>query len=422
MKKVLIIAVLFAVLGGAFFMHSTEGKTKAYYSGKTVSYNGTFYVGTVNTGDFELFALKGNQLVKVTDIQSLDSESHAFVDLLFVKQDSNLYAYLTNGRYIYKYDITNPETPIVLSKVKDNSWDWFARIEMVNGNLVTIGSKGTKVWNKDMQVINSYSMITNASQGYAQFVDGGKLVVNLKDGLNVYSTATNQKVSEYSIATNDANTTRAITNDDNLIYIVDDQSLKAVNFDGTVVKEFTHAGTTGYDVIDSTDPNYLYFSDGLGIVKVDKETFKPVQWNWTTNNSPAGSWAMGISSANDADGEKIAIFNGTNITVINQNMKTVATYMAVEKDITPQAPLSLSVDKNFAAAGSQIGISGTGFGLGETLKIEVNKIKVAEVKTDAQGSFDTTFAVPSIVGPLNTDIKVTGESSKLTYSTSFRVE
>ncbi|HTX87209.1 MAG TPA: hypothetical protein VMC41_04070 [Candidatus Nanoarchaeia archaeon] len=423
MKKVLIIAVLFAVLGVSFLMQPTEGKTKPYYSGKTVSYNGTFYVGTVNTGDFELFALQGKQLVKVTDIQSLDPESKEFDDLLFVKADGNLYAYLVNGRYLYKYDISNPEIPTVLTKVKDNSWDWFTRVEMVNGNLVTIGSKGMKVWNSNLQVIQAYSMINNSTLGYSQFVDQGKLIVNLKDKLDVYNTASMQKVSEYSIAVNNVGASRTITSDDNLIYLVDDQSLKAVDFDGNVVRQFDHAGVDGYNVIDSTDPNYLYFSDGLGIVKVDKETFQPVSWDWTSNNGPSGSWAMGLSSANDANGEKIAIFNGSNIMVLDQNMKTLATYMSVEKDNRPAQPLSLSIDKNFAAANSQVAISGTGFGLNETLKIEFNKVKVAEVNTDDFGSFQTIITVPTVGStPLSTDIKVTGETSKLTYSTSFRIE
>jgi hypothetical protein len=423
MKKVLIIGILFALLGCSLLIQPTQGKTKPYYSGKTVSYNGTFYVGTVNAGDFELFALQNGELNKVTDIQSPDSQYPEFGDLLFTQSDGNLYVYLVNGRYLYKYDISNPEIPTVLAKVKDNSWDWFARVEMVNGNLVTIGSKGTKIWNSNFQVIDSYPMITNMSLGSSQFADDGKLVINLKDTLNIYSTASRQKISEYTIASNDLNTTRAITSDDNLVYLVDDQSLKAVDFDGNVVKQFDHAGVTGYDVIDSTDPNYLYFSDGVGIVKVDKETFKPVEWAWTTNTAPAGSWAMGISSANDASGEKIAIFNGSNIMVLDQNMKTIATYMAVEEDTNPANPLSLSIDKNFGAAGSQVAVSGTGFGLGETLQIQIDKIKVAEVQADDTGSFSAVVTVPTVDhSPLNTDIKVTGETSKLTYSTTFRVE
>jgi|WetSurMetagenome_2_1015567.scaffolds.fasta_scaffold183961_1 hypothetical protein len=422
MKKVLSIAILFAVLGVSFLMQPIQGKTMPYYSGKAVSYNGTFYVGTVNTGNFELFALQNGQLNKITDIQSLDQGNSTFQDLLFDKSDSLLYVYLVNGRYLYKYNISNPEAPIVTLKLKDNSWDWFYRLQKVNGNLVTIGSKGAKVWNKDMQVINSYAMINSKTVGSTQFVNNGKLIANLKDTLDVYNTASREKVSEYSIATNAVGTGRAITSDDNLVYLVDDQSLKAVNFEGNVVREYTHAGNAGYDVIDSTDPNYLYFSDGLGIVKIDKETFKPVDWVWTTNISPSGSWAMGISSANDSTGEKIAVFNGTNIMVLNDKMDAVASYSSVEKDTRPMEQLSLVLDRNFAASGSQVAVRGTGFAINETLTIQFNKVKIAEVQTDDYGRFQTVITVPTIKGPLTTDVKVTGKNSKLTYSTSFRVE
>jgi hypothetical protein len=422
MKKVLIIAVLFAVLGGAFFMQPTEGKTKPYYSGKSADYNGTFYVGTVNTGDFELFALNNGQLNKVTDIQSNDGGSPVFTDLLFSESDGNFYVYLVNGKYLYKYDITNPLTPTVLLKIKDNSQNWTSRLEMVNGNLATIGNKGMNIWNKDMKVVNSYSMINDKNIGSANFAENGKFIANLNSSLKVYDTASRQKVSDYSIASNDASAVRSFTSDDNLIYLVDDQSLKAVTSNGEVVKQYDHAGNSGYDVINSTDPNYLYFSDGMGVVKMDKESFKSVKWNWTIRTSPAGSWAMGLTSANDENGEKIAVFNGNEILVLDSNMNKIAEYVAVEQDSRPIQSLSLLLDKNFAASGSQLSVRGAGYGVNETVKIQINKIFVAEVQTDDLGEFSTIVTIPAIKAPLNTEVKVTGESSGLTYSTTFRVE
>jgi len=423
MKKVLIISVLFAVLGAALIMQPIHGKTLPYYSGKAVNYNGMYYVGTTNTGDFELFALNNGSLDKVTDIQSNDKESKTFSDLLFQRADGNLYVYLVNGRYLYKYDITNPLAPEVLMKVKDNSWDWFSRVEMVNGNLVTIGSKGTKVWNKNMQVINSYNMITSLNAADAQFVDNGRMIASLKGNLNVYSTATNQKLSQYTIASAEPAATKSFVSDENLMYVVDDQNLSAVNFDGQVVAQYQHAGNSGYDVITSTDPNYLYFSDGVGVVKMDKESFQSVKWNWTIRTSPAGSWATGLASANDVNGdEKVAVFNGNEILVLDSNMNRVAEYTAVEKDSRPIEAMTLSVDRNFAATGSQIELRGTGFSANETVNITIAKIKVDEAQTDSAGRFDVIVSVPSVVAPLNTDIKVTGEASNLTYSTSFRIE
>jgi hypothetical protein len=96
--------------------------------------------------------------------------------------------------------------------------------------------------------------------------------------------------------------------------------------------------------------------------------------------------------------------------------------MSVEKETRQNESLSLGIDKDHGAANSEIGIHGTGFGLSENLKIEINRVLVSNVRADEYGRFETIIAVPNIKGPLTTDIKVTGATSKKTYSTTFRVE
>jgi hypothetical protein len=426
MKKVLIISILLAVLGVSFLINPTESKTKSYYSGEAISFNGKVYVGTTNTGKFELFTLENSQLVKKIAVQSLDRESAEFYDLHFDRENGKLYVYLVNGRYLYKYDVTNPAVPALALKIKDNSWDWFSRVDKVNGKLITIGSKGTKIWNRDMQVIDSYSMINNSTMGAAQFSQAGNFVFNLKDKLSIYNTASREKVAEYAIAVNDKQASRGLVSDSdsNLIYVVDDKSLKAINFEGQVVREFKHVSNAGYDVaVSAVNPNYLYFSDGLGVVKVDKETMKPVDWSWTIRTAPAGSWAMGLAIAADAAGDKIVVFNGSNILVLDQKMNQLGSYSAVEIDVNPVEPLSLSADKNFGAPGTQVSLRGTGFGLSEDLDIKFGGILVSQIKADENGRFAAIITVPTpAIHPAPADIKVIGKSSGKTYSISFRIE
>jgi hypothetical protein len=96
--------------------------------------------------------------------------------------------------------------------------------------------------------------------------------------------------------------------------------------------------------------------------------------------------------------------------------------LSVEQDSRPSEALSLTIDKNMGATGSQVQVSGTGFAVNETVNVQIDKIKVGQVQTDSYGRFTTIVAVPTVVGPLSTDVKVTGASSNLTYSTSFRIE
>lgn len=421
MKKILIVAILLAVVGVTFAVNSGETKNKPYYSGKAVNYNGRVFIGSTNSGAFELFALENGQIYKKTAIQSSDRESKEFYDLLFDKADGKLYVYLVNGRSLYRYDVSNPVLPVLDKKIQDNSWDWFSRVLKVNGRLATIGSKGVKIWNNDFQVIDGYQMINNNTLGTANFSEKGGIAFSVSDKVAIYNTATREKVAEYSIAVNDTKAKREAINDSDrsLIYVVDDKSLKAIDLTGAVKQEFKHISHTGYDVVPSSDPNYIYFSDGVGVVKIDKETFKPVKWAYTTG-AASGSWAMGLAAVNDGASEKLVVFNGAGILVLDGNMNKVAFYESIEKDLRPMEDLALNADKTFGAPGTQVLVHGQGFGLGEDLVINFAK-ETYKAKTDANGRFETIIAVPTSL-PTGTDIKVTGKDSKRTYSIAFRIE
>ena len=424
-KKILIITVLLSLVFSAVLIgHGTKGKTKPYFSGEAVSFNDKVYIGTVNSGSFELFALENGKIYRKIAIQSTDRESNAFVDMLFWKEGGKLYAFLTNGRYLYKYDISNPIVPKEVAKLKDNSWDWFSRLGVSNGKLITVGSKGVKVWNKDLIVVDSYNMIKDSNLGSASFSSNGDLALNVQSNtLKIYSTASRDKVAEYSIASADKRQSREVIGDSetNLVYVVDDKSLKAIGLDGKVKKELAHTSDVGYDVAESVNPDYLYFTDGMGVVKVDKDSFKANKWAFSYVGTPVGSWAMGLKTVADGNGEKVVVFNGSNIWVLDQNLKTVASYESVEKETRPIEDLSLNIDKNRAAAGTQVSVVGKGFGLGEELVIEFAGMKQEAIKADANGRFTTIVTVPSVL-PTGADIKVTGKDTKKTYSIGFKIE
>jgi hypothetical protein len=424
MKKIIVATILLSLVGAAFLVgNPVKSKVKPYYSGKAVSYNGNVYIGTVNSGSFELLALEDGKLYRKTSVQSQDRESKEFADLLFWKENGRLFVFLTNGRYLYKFDITNPVVPKEVAKLKDNSWDWFLRLDVVDGQLATIGSKGIKIWDDNLVVVNAFNMINNYDLGSASFSKDGELALNMKnDKMNIYNTVSRKKVAEYSIASNDKKTTRqAISDDDGLVYLVDDKSFKAIGLDGQVKKEFEHIADTGYDVADSINPDYIYFTDGIGIVKMNRDTFKPVKWAYSYADTPNGSWAMGLKVVPDGATEKVVVFNGSNIWVLDSNLKTVAYFESREEDYRPIEDLALGVDKNRAAAGSQVSLVGQGFGIGEEIKVDFAGVKQTVVNADVNGRFSAILTVPTVL-PGGADIKATGLSTKRTYSTAFVIE
>ena len=56
---------------------------------------------------------------------------------------------------------------------------------------------------------------------------------------------------------------------ENSLYLADDMSVKKIGLDGSLRATFEHLGYPGYDV-SSIGNEYLYFANGLGIVKLNK--------------------------------------------------------------------------------------------------------------------------------------------------------
>lgn len=431
LKRISIFFVLVFFAVGILVAVPGETKKKAYYSGEAINYNGQVYVGTTNTGSFELLALDNGELYKKLTISSYDRESDEFYDCELFEEADRLYVHLVNGRYLYKYDITDPMTPELVKKIKDNSWDWFIRIKRIDGKLSTIGSKQIKIWNDDYQVVNSYdvsdeSLKNGDHPGNITFSNNGDYFISAKKGkVSIYDSNNRASVAEFNIAAVDNK--RDMVNDaqNSLIYLVDDESLKAIDFQGDVVDEFIHNSHVGYNVVESNDPGYLYFSDGIGVVKVKRSDLEPVDWQYSTNMSNvSGSWSMGIDPVLGNDNEEyLVVFNGSNISILNGDMEVVDDYEAVEEDNGPIEPLFIGLDKHRAPAGSQISVRTGGFIPGEKLEITIDeRIASYDIKSNDLGRATAILDVPPTAKAQRTYVKVVGQESGLSYSTSFEIE
>ena len=425
-KIILALSILLAC--GAVFLviPRAESRLKTYYSGDAMNYKGKAYIGTTNTGSFELVALENGELYRKAIISSYDIEAPTFVDVKFNIEAGRFYAYLINGRYLYKYDITNPSIPEKVLKLKDNSWDWFYYVDIVDGYLVTTGSKGVKIWNNNYDVIDAYKMIDKDNIGASVvFSDKGEYIINTRGKVDIFSVVTRDKVSEFKIASN-SDHRRDVVNDGSqgLVYVVDDESLKAISFDGRIVKEFRHISNVGYDVTEGRSKDYLYFSDGVGVVKIRKVDFKPIDWKYTTNLSDVpGSWAMGIKTVQVNGQEYLVVFNGSNILLLDQDLEKVDDYEATEEYVGPIEPLFIGLDKHRTPAGSQVAVRVKGFGLNEEIEFRVGK-KTAYYKTetDAYGRATAILDIPSTAKAGMTYVKATGQDTGLTYSINLEIE
>ena len=90
-------------------------------------------------------------------------------------------------------------------------------------------------------------------------------------------------------------------------------------------------GSEAYDIDASGYSSSIYFSNGVGVVKLNKDTMKASDWAWTGGIAGPRGWAMGLKVLN-FDGDKIVVFNNSNILVLDSNLNKVASVEATEED------------------------------------------------------------------------------------------
>ncbi len=415
-RKLVFYLAIFVI--GILLVPFAKGRVKPYYSGETVNYNNHLYIGTTNTGKFELFSLEKNKLYRKSTIISQDNKD--FSDLFFRIESGKLFVYLVNGE-LFKYDISDPYFPKEIARVKDNSSDWFFGVVKAGDKLATAGTRGIKIWNDNLQIINSYNIKVDNPDNLV-FSEGANYIYNYKgDNLDIFDTKTRKMIVETSldIADKTHNQKPYSDNKEAAVYVVDDNSLEKIYFDGRK-ESFSHISHVAYDVASLPGRDYVYFSDGYGIVKLKKENLQAQSWTYTTDKGARGGWAMGLDVQPSVNGDIIIVFNGSSILALDKNLNILDYYAARDQDISPRESLSLSADKYRAAPNSYISLRGAGFGPYEKIKINFSGDQT-EVKADELGRFVQIIKVPSVL-PGKRDIKVDGVRTGLTYSVSFEIE
>lgn len=426
MKKkailVICLSLLFILMA---FKPNAWSRTKSYYSGEAVSYDGKTVFATANTGALELFILDGDEIVRTAMFKpkfvSLPKGGENYSDLEFSNDGGRLYLYLTDGRYLYKYDVSNPYSPKMMEKLKDNSWDWFHQITKTDDYLVTIGSNDIKFWNYDLKVVNAYKLDYEKAENVSVSRDSRYIFTIVDNVLGVYSTEDRKSIANIWIETAEDNIQGVYYDEARKeIFVTDNEALKVFSLQGALKRKFEHTSEYGYDVAVSALSDSVYFSDGIGIVKNDKRTMRALDWKHTTAYTEGRSWTMDIEVVGDYDGDKIVAFNNSEILVLDSDLELIDSFKATEVDEAPIEKLSLSLDKKRGYSGDYLTVSGQGFEANEEIKVKMGR-ESWMTNTDSNGRFKRTITIVDI-NPGITSIKVDGLRSGLTYSISFQVD
>jgi hypothetical protein len=422
MKKFTIFSVILGVISLLFASYS-QGETKSYYSGDALVYQSELYVVTANTGSLELFRLQGKELKRLAKIKPLDPKFGRygnFYDAHLRQEGTKLFVYTVSDFSLYKYEVSGANLNLVTS-LRNSYWEWYNRVDEIDGQLVTISEKSLKVWNDNLQVINEYSF-SNSQVPY-NVRGNNRFLFNIQNGrLYVYDRESRIVVKEIPLNFRVNPSAHKIYIDaNNDVYVVDDYYAKKFNLDGKLLSSFKHLDYEGFDISASGFSQFVYFSNGIGVVKLDKDTMKASDWAWTGGIAGPRGWAMGLESVN-LQGDKLVVFNNANILILDDKLNKIASLVAEEQEenIYASENLFLNLDKNSAAANSQVMINGGGFFPNEDLSLDFGGT-VFNLKADKRGRFQEILGVPYLEAGAY-DIKITGSASQLTYSISFKVE
>ncbi len=426
MKKWIISAVVLVSLVSLFLI-VTPGKSrlKSYYSGDAIAYQSKVYVATTNTGSLEIFRVEGQNLELISKTKPYNARFNKYEEFFDVKlsvENNKLYAYVVSHYTVYKYQVSG--SVLTLDKQVTNSyWEWYNRVDKFGDKIVTVSAKGIKVLNSDLNVLVAHDF-KNEAAPYNLSGDYGRFFLNIDEAdssLKVYDSESRTLVKNIPLNFKfDKGNRRAYQDASGYIYVVDDYYAKKFDMSGKLLGSFQHLDFQGFDMSASGHTDYVYFSNGVGVVKLDKN-MKLNDYAWTGNLGGYAGWAMGLKVVHNG-GDKVVVFNNTNILVLNDKLEKVASTAATEEaDSYPVENMYLRLDKPSAAVNSDIMLTGGGFLPYEQLDITFDGKAVATVTSDANGRFSVIMKVPNQRAG-GYDIKASGANSKLHYSISFQIQ
>ncbi len=425
MKKRIISAIgIISLLGAVLIIQPAETKNVDYYSGDAIYHNNSLYITTANSGSLEVFKLSNNSLDRIISVKAINERYNTKEDFnssTFKVIDNELYVYAVSKYSLYRYQV-NADNIRLDRKLKNTTWEWYNRVDVFGDYLVTISPKGVKEWNNDMQVVNRYDIFNDHSYNIDDANSTHYIFNQIGSKLKVYDKNSRSYISEITLNyKKDANRQVYFDSINDKIFAIDDFYTKKFSLFGNLEKSFRHLDYTGYDV-KSSGNDYVYFSNGMGIVKLRANDMAELDYAFTSYMTGPGSWAMGLEVVNTVNGDNIVLFNNTNILVLDSNLNMITSIKAGTNDKPElKEDLYLNLDRARAATNSQIQLSGGGFAVNENLLIKFKKDEYL-VRANSLGRFETILTVPESRKSEKTDIRVEGRDSGLHYSISFHIE
>ncbi len=431
MKKRLIITSSLVILGLALmFILAPKAKTnyKAYYSGDAIEYRGQLIIASTDSGALEIFRQNGNSLERSARLKT-DTflKNSDFSSVKLEEESGRLVAYATAGYNLYRYDLSNVSKPVLLNKSQNTYYDWYQRVDKFGNNIVTASQKGVKVWRTDgtiFDVVDSYPVVAENPLSI-RFDAAGRYIVTIsQDNLvHVYDAQERREISSFPVNYRSGSDQKRLQFDslNKEILVFDDYYLKRFSLTGKLLVHYPNSALNGYGVEASGHPDYIYAANGESVMRLAKSNLRDGRKVGAYNLTPNG-WAMGLKYVNIAGQDRLVVFNGGGIAVLNSSLTRLASVQATEiAEVTSaKEALALELESYAGVSGSKITLRAYGYVPGEVLTVNFGGT-ITERNADSNGRLNTTLTVPQIPNQV-VAVKVTGQNSNLSYSTTFQVK
>ncbi|MDO8592777.1 MAG: hypothetical protein Q7R92_03340 [bacterium] len=397
---------------------------KQYRSGQVITISNKNYLIANNNEFAEILEITAdNKLAQASEVHGLSA-----IEGLFAGRSGNKYfLVVTTGRYLYRYDISNPRAPKIEFRrdlfVFKRGQFRIGSADSLAGNkdfIFGAGSNGVRSFFPDNLFVDQ---IYTFDKSYGLAAGDFELAVITENQGIVYDIASGAKLIEVNLENKDKMKRAPALDNAGNVYFPTDRGLVKINFFSgrktTYVNPVPQTETFSYGAAIAASGD-VYYANGRGITVLDKNFNKIKFLNTSKANFGANAWSVGLAPANFGAREIAAGLNKSSIILLDKNLKVLAQYKY--RKLYPDfitTDLKIAPSVSLGAAGQKINLRLFGFWPNETAAITFGQA-VYSLKVDNQGYASLDLIVPR-QNSRQAIIQATGADSGFNYQTVFTI-
>lgn len=423
---ILLTLMVFSIDGAFFVSKSSAEVNKEYRRGEMFIANNKQYLAVSNGIFVEILEISSeNKLTKISEIYGLEEVN----DLYLNETEGKVYLTVLTGRFLIKYNVSDPLAPKV--EAKRDLYEWrgkgkykigYMKSLVGNGEYIfTAGSRGVRAFDETGLAVADNKIYT-FEPSYGIAVKNNILAVIVKDkgfydkGL-IFDVKSGVLKGEYSLTNSSDITRQPVIDSVGNVYFPSDNSLIKINSAGQTIASYYNPVEVGltfsYGVKEFN--NKLFYVNGFGLTELNNNLVKnKFFFSAPSNIYGPNSWATGVAVGRDG---RIAIFNKSSILLLDNKLNLLDKYTYKSMSDKPEeTDLKIILAKYWANAGDSLSIKIFGFWPNEKVVVGLGNVEQT-IKVNNYGAGEIKISVPGKNGA--TLVSANGQDSKLNYQTSF---